>query len=313
MRRITGERNLAPVLADYRGCLPRPDRTMGGRRGLAQSSGIRREGVVSVITVTFNSIQTVNRTIDAVSAQTYPLVEYIVIDGGSSDGTVDSLRRRESEIDIWISEYDDGISDAFNRGIALSSGEFIMLVNSDDWIESTHLIRAVQALRENEVDFVFGNVMLHRTDGSEAGLLIGDANFERSIEHLMPALNHPSAVCLAQAYERHGLYDLKLHNAMDYEWFLRVYKAGGRGAYVPDLTSHMTLEGRSDAQFNASLAEVRTISIRYGYSVTLAWTRFSFRVIKGAIRRFLSRVLPVRIYEEIRTKANSNFRRPVRR
>jgi cellulose synthase/poly-beta-1,6-N-acetylglucosamine synthase-like glycosyltransferase len=123
-----------PALQDYvrdPGALSCP---MGGRSSLRWAAAQPR-GLLTIITVAFNSATTLERTIDSVGRQTYPNIEYIVVDGGSTDGTLDLLRQRDRDIDLWLSEPDGGISDAFNKGIALGRGEFIALLNSDDWIE----------------------------------------------------------------------------------------------------------------------------------------------------------------------------------
>lgn len=264
-------------------------------------------GLASIITVCFNSLSSLDRTVDSIAAQSYSSLEYIVIDGGSTDGTVQRLSERAGVIDRWLSEPDAGISDAFNKGIALATGEFVLLVNSDDWLEPDHVSNAVAALRQSQADYVFGNIVLHSPDGRVAGTLRGEADYSRRIRHVMPFLNHPSVVARASVYRKYGLFALSLRNAMDYEWALRVHAGGGRGEYVPVLNSHMSLEGVSDAAFNRSLAEVRVISIAYGYPASLAWIRFAYRVIKGALRRFSSRLLPQPLYRRLRALANASY------
>ena len=283
------------------------ERKFGGRR-VGCSLSERGRDVVSVITVCYNAASTLRQTILSVAAQSYDLVEYIVIDGGSTDGTLDLLRSHEDSIDIWISERDAGISDAFNKGISLARGEFVILVNADDWLEQDHLRIAVAALRKPHLDYVFGNLVLHGPEGGVVGTYIGDGSYKRVIRHVMPVINHPTVVCRRQAYERFGLFDLSLHCAMDYEWFLRVHILGGQGAYVADLVSHMSIAGRSDRMFVRSLAEVREASIAYGYSFLLAWLRFCFRVAKGSTRRGLEMLLPSRAYYGLRGVVNARFR-----
>jgi glycosyltransferase involved in cell wall biosynthesis len=238
---------------------------MGGR-SLRRRTSLDSSGLITVITVAFNSAETICRTIDSIAGQTYPRVEYIVVDGGSIDGTVDVLRTREADIDIWLSERDRGISDAFNKGIALASGEFISLVNSDDWMDPDHLARAVDCLQETGADFAFGNLMVHGAGSTPQYVIDGDPHYARRIRHSMPALSHPSVVCRREVYERHGLYGREFRIAMDYEWLLRGYKCGVRGHYVPEITSHMGGGGVSDLSGHVGLREVRDVSIRHGYS-----------------------------------------------
>ena len=106
----------------------------GGRR----LKGIVRDGtpdrpLVSIVTVVYNGAATIERTIASVLGQSYPNIEYIIVDGGSTDGTLDILRAHEDRVDLWVSERDGGIYDAMNKGVALCTGEWVGLINADDW------------------------------------------------------------------------------------------------------------------------------------------------------------------------------------
>ncbi len=264
-------------------------RCAAGGRSLHRDAQRESGSWVTVITVAFNSVATISRTIDSIAAQTYPRVEYIIVDGGSIDGTLELLRQREADIDLWLSEKDRGISDAFNKGIALASGQFISLVNSDDWMDPDHLARAVACLQETDADFVFGNLMVHGARSAPQYVIDGDPHYARRIGHSMPALSHPSVVCRREVYERQGLYDRELRIAMDYEWLLRGYKSGIRGRYVPEITSHMGEGGVSDLRGHVGLREVRDVSVRYGYSAALAQARFSVRLWRLRARLLMER------------------------
>lgn len=273
---------------------------IGGR------SSRRREttdphGLVSIVTATFNSVKALPRTMDSIASQAYPHIEYIVIDGGSSDGTLDLLRQRSDEIDLWLSERDRGISDAFNKGIALAHGEFIALVNSDDWIEPDHVARAVEFLQQEDADFIFGDIMVHAATGSPLYTTAGEPMYARRIRHGMPDLNHPSIICRREVYERYGLYRRDLRIAMDYEWLLRGHMNGIRGKYVPGLTSHMLDGGVSKRQVLKSLTEVREVSIRYSYPRTAAWFRFLCRVTRSRVRQLMERWISQKLAYELRT------------
>lgn len=264
--------------------------------------------LVSVITVTLNAVRTIDRTIDSVRAQTHRAVEYIVIDGGSTDGTVDILVKRARDIDYWLSEPDRGISDAFNKGIVLAIGEYVAILNSDDWMEPDHLEIAIDVLENTRADFVFGNLMLHATDGKASHLLLGEPNYERQLRHTMPTINHPSLVCRRAMYRTYGLFDVALSTAMDYEWLLRSHQAGAKGVYVPRLLVHMAMEGRSNADVTAGLAEVRRVSSCYGYPSLLAWLRFALRWSKTRVRQNLEARLSRRCIVMLRRLVNRHYR-----
>lgn len=275
-------------------------RSLEGRRDF--------QGVLTVITVAFNAAGTISRTIDSVASQTYPNLEYIVVDGGSTDGTVELLRQRGADIDLWLSEPDRGISDAFNKGIALARGEFIAIVNSDDWIEPEHMELAVEHLRRSGADFVFGDLVVHDSGGGAAYGIAGDPAYGRRILHAMPDINHPSVVCRREVYERYGLYDRGLRIAMDYEWLLRIHLRGARGQYVPGLTSHMFGGGVSHLHGRRALTEVREISIRYGYPPAVAWTRFIGRDLRARTREFIERRVSRRFAQRLRTMIHRGYR-----
>jgi glycosyltransferase involved in cell wall biosynthesis len=279
----------------------------GGRRVL-HARPMPRDGLATVVTVTFNSRDTIDRTIDSVVAQTYGAVEYIIVDGNSTDGTLDRLRARSADIDVWISEPDDGISDAFNKGIAMASGEYVAIVNSDDWLEPEHLSSAIEALSSTAADFVFGDIFFYRTDGKTSYRLIGEERYSRRMAHSMPHINHPTVVCRRAVYEEHGLYSTGLAVAMDYEWLLRGFRAGVRGVYAPRLLGHVSLDGVSDRRYLHGYREVRDVSIRYGYPVLLAWLRYLVRCSRTRIRRTFRDCLPMGVYDRLRRAVNPHYR-----
>jgi glycosyltransferase involved in cell wall biosynthesis len=294
-----------PTVSDYRNRPKLSCRAAGGRSNNALRNP--KPGLVTIVTVSFNSAKTIEKTIDSIKAQQYPSIEYLVIDGGSTDGTVDILRQRSSDIDIWVSEPDSGISDAFNKGIALASGTFIAFINSDDWIESGHIAVAVARFEATDAEFVYGDLALHSPDGTLAHFFRGDINYNQRISHYMPFLNHPSVVARSRAFERAGLFDPSLRTAMDYDWFLRLHNSGGVGVYDRRLLAHMALGGESDTNFQLNLREVREISIRHGYPRWSAWLRYWYRFTKSTIRRQLHILLPISIYEFLRKKINANY------
>jgi glycosyltransferase involved in cell wall biosynthesis len=296
-----------PRLTDY----PRHPWMLDCPKGGRSSGRPGREtsaGLVTVVTVTLNSAATLDRTIDSIAAQTHGRIEYIIVDGGSTDGTPQTLRRREADIDLWVSAPDRGISDAFNRGIALASGEYIALVNSDDWLEADHAARAVSRLGRTDAQFVFGNLMVHEADGKARYAITGDPAYGRRVRHAMPDINHPSVVCRRGVYERHGLYDVGLRIAMDYEWLLRGYLLGVRGEYLQDLTSHMDAGGASHRSAIAGLGEVRDVSVRYGYPRLLAGMRYANRAARTLIRMSLERRVSMSLARRLRKWLHRGYR-----
>ncbi len=263
--------------------------------------------VISVVTCVRNGAHGIARTIESVRAQGITDLEYVIVDGGSTDGTLDILHAHRSNIDVLISEPDQGISDGLNKGIALTRGRFVALIHADDWFSPGQLCCAIEVLESSGADYVFGNLIFH-LGNRPVHVVRGDATYTRRIDHIMPNLNHPTVIMRRESYERHGLFDTDYRLAMDYELLLRFHRAGLRGFYDPRLTGHMSLDGASDRHAIRSLAEVRAASIRYGYSPVKAWLRFLFRAFKTMVRRTLEKLLPVGITKMLRRLVNPAYR-----
>lgn len=300
-----------PTIAEYRSRHPHPARTGGGTgHPLAVSADASPAPLVSIITAVRNGRATLEQAIASVVGQSYRRIEYIIIDGASTDGTVDLLRSQEAAIGIWLSEPDNGISDAFNKGISLASGEFIGLLNADDWMSPDQVEQGVAALQAAEADFVFGDVLFHDASGRPPYRIQGDPYYRRVIRTRMPELCHPTVLARRSAYERIGLFDTRLRYAMDYEWLLRLHSSGAAGRYVPGITGHMRGGGASDRYYARALQEVRAISIRYGHSALSAHALFGYRLLKGACRRSLERMLPQGLFGRMRRAFNPRYQGP---
>ena len=274
-----------------------PGREARGRRGVR----------VSIVTAVRNSAASLARTIKSVLGQTYPEIEYVVIDGASSDGTVEVIRRYADRLAHWQSEPDRGISDAFNKGLAVARGDLVGLVNADDWLEPEQIERAVAALERNGGDFVFGDLLYHDAAGRTLFRIRGDPHYARAIARGMPDVNHPTLVARREVYQRIGGFDPALRFAMDYDWLLRAHRAGFRGTYAPEVVGHMTLAGVSDRDYVRALGEVRAIAIAHGAPRASAWPRYLYRVAKGTAQRALRRSAPAGLYEILRRWANPSY------
>src|SRR5688572_17840000 len=115
--------------------------------------------LVSVITVSFNAASTIQRTIDSVLALTYPNIEYIIIDGGSTDDTLNLIKQYESQIDYWLSESDNGIYDGMNKGIGAATGEWINFMNCGDRFASAHSLNFFENIRA-DADIIYGKAIV---------------------------------------------------------------------------------------------------------------------------------------------------------
>lgn len=240
--------------------------------------------LVTIITVVFNGEKHLEQTIQSVINQTYDNVEYIVIDGGSTDGTVDIIRKYEDKIDYWVSEPDEGISDAFNKGIRCSTGELMGILNSDDWyqVDSVNAIvdfyRTLESRERN--NFVsFGDLFYPERNLFQ----FGDKNYSRLINYLMPHLNHPSVFVSKNIYSSIGLFNKHFKFAMDFEFLKRCHNNKISFFYINKLIVNMRGEGVSNKYRNETLQEVFSISenklITQFYNVYFIWF-YRFRLVK---------------------------------
>lgn len=175
----------------------------------------------SIITVCFNSEKTIERTIQSVLNQTNQDYEYIIIDGKSTDTTVEIVKKYEPLFNgklKWVSEKDQGIYDAMNKGIALASGDLVGIVNSDDYYEPDALEKIAEAYAWNEYEILYG---LLRTVSAGKEVMVYLKNHE-FLENDMIA--HPSSFVPRKVYERFGSYSLKYPYSADYEFMLRIKK-----------------------------------------------------------------------------------------
>lgn len=244
----------------------------------------------SIITVTYNSERYLEETIESVLAQDCSDFEYILIDGGSTDGTLEIIRRHAA-LDgriRWFSEPDRGISDAFNKGIARTSGEIVGILNSDDTYAPGALRAVADALAADpECDVFHGDMVRFQNDIPLFVLKAGTVR--ENIWHVMP-LNHPATFVSRRAYEQVGLFDQDLKVAMDYDLVLRLYLRGCRFHYIERVLANMRYGGRSDDRFLDGLRELYAVTVREGYPRWKARLWFLYRAAMSSTKNILRRL-----------------------
>ena len=179
---------------------------------------------VSIITVSYNSARTIRATIESVLSQDYPNLEYLVVDGGSTDGTVAILREYADRITRWVSEKDEGMYDAMNKGIAMATGDVIGILNSDDTYMTNYVVsKMMQALTAAQADVVFADLILVDQHHPEKVLRYYDSgNFKPSKFRYgwMPA--HPTVFIRKPIYDAVGPFVTDYKIAADYEMLIRI-------------------------------------------------------------------------------------------
>lgn len=184
--------------------------------------------LVSILTVVFNGAQYFEQTIQSVLNQDYDNIEFIVIDGGSTDGTKDLLKRYEHAIDYWISEPDRGISDAFNKAVLLSSGEYLNFQGAGDLLVTRDVVsRMMLGIDPKRDMLISARVQRVRENNSDEVVWIAPRKYspsfnKRSLLFRM-SLPHQGLLTNRRMFEHYGLFDTNNIFSMDYEYLLRAY------------------------------------------------------------------------------------------
>lgn len=237
----------------------------------------------SIITICFNARDTLEQTIESVVSQKGPSFEYLVIDGGSTDGTVDLLKAWDRKITWWVSEKDRGISDAFNKGLRRARGEWVGSVNADDWYEPGALSRVAKL--PSSVEVACGR--MRYWEGGRASSVFDAA------PALLPremTVNHQATFARRRLFERLGSFREDFKYAMDYELFLRFHRGGARFAAVDSVLANMRYGGVSHRHARRSLWETRRAQRLHGASFSGAWGRWAWLTLRATARRFLERL-----------------------
>ncbi|MEG3092922.1 glycosyltransferase family 2 protein [Sphingomonas sp. PB1R3] len=216
---------------------------------------------ISVVTVSYNAAATIADTIKSVQAQDHPAIEHIVVDGASTDGTVDILTRMADSRMRWISERDRGLYDAMNKGIALATGDIIGILNADDYFADRGALSAViDAFACNPGrDAVLGDIAFVDEQGRQTRRYRSDRfKPSRTRWGWMPA--HPGMYLTRQAYDKVGMYRTDLKIAADFDFVVRAFNTYGLSyAYLPRVLVDMRLGGASTDGWRARMTINREV------------------------------------------------------
>lgn len=241
---------------------------------------------VSVITICYNAEKTIAKTIESVLSQDYENLEYIIIDGGSKDRTVDIIKKYDNKKIHWISERDNGISDAFNKGIKMATGDFIGLINADDYL-LPHALANLILLCHDNTDVLYGNTIVN--DEENKLKLIKYAGPSEGLEYSLPFI-HQSSLVRKAAYEQYGMYSEKYKICMDYELFARFYQGGAKFQFVNTFVSCFTYGGTSCRHPFQTISEDVSIAEKYGLSHSKATIYKIKMYMKNSIKIVLTKL-----------------------
>lgn len=219
------------------------------------------EPLVTIVTVAYNSEKTIEKTIKSVLNQTYPRIEYLIIDGKSSDKTVEiaeSYRGQALEKGYSyriISEKDRGIYDAMNKGIAMAEGEIMGFINSDDWYEKDAVALSVKTMLKKQCDITFGDIVIHKADGSRIVKKAKLSRYETSRHWNHPTMFVKTAVYREFPFRQKGIHD-------DYRAYLAMKKAGKKIQVINRVLADFSMGGASNKR--SLKLSVKRIKDRYG-------------------------------------------------
>ncbi len=239
--------------------------------------------LLSIITIVFNGQKHIEKTIRSVIEQNYEPLEYIVIDGGSTDGTLDIIRKYEKQITLWKSEPDNGIYDAFNKGLKLVKGEIIGFLNSDDWLDPNALNTIAKNYQSGRI--VYGNVRFWKGDKE---ISISKSDHTRLKEGMTIA--HPGVFVPKSLYDKFGEFKTDLKIASDYEMMVRFFTNKTEFIKTDAVVANMQIGGVSHTRWFAAIKEDLKIRNTYYGNKFLNYLLFLKQFIYLFIERNLRKL-----------------------
>lgn len=233
---------------------------------------------LSIITINYNNAEGLRKTMESVLAQTYTDIEYVIVDGASTDGSVDVIRELATRPTIkWVSEKDKGIYNAMNKGIRMATSEYIQILNSGDILFDANVTkRMIEQLeqtnsqREEPIGILYGNMIKEYPDGRRVkDSCFGDRGGRKSsneirktewtmYDFIKGTINHDPTYIHSDIYEKYGLYDDSLKIVSDWKWFVQAVVFGGEEVYyIPMDVTIFDMTGISETNLNAREIERR--------------------------------------------------------
>lgn len=254
-------------------------------QGGLRSIGVEKKSemnfpLVTIITVVLNGEKFVEQTFKSVFNQSYSNIEYIVIDGGSKDNTIEIIEKYTNQIDFWQSESDKGLYFAMNKGIGLAKGELIGILNADDYYTEDAVKLVVEAYLKTNADVFHGDMLL-LTDNESVKM---KPDFNKMMQQ--PSVFHPTCFVKKVVYDKIGSFDTKYKISADYDFLLRCIKHKFIFNYIPEVLCHFRPGGMS-ASCASNLEGYKIMKFHQtGYHKQVIW-----RTIKCYLKTFVKKFI----------------------
>lgn len=235
----------------------------------------------SIITVVYNGVNTIEQTIQSVINQIYEHKEYIIIDGGSTDGTIAIIKKYAAYLSFWVSERDNGIYDAMNKGISHSQGNIIGILNADDWYEPDILSKIAAHYLEYGFNHVTHGIM-RIFSNEEFYSIVGN-----SVHRLRyDMIQHPTCFVPSIIYQTHGIYDVKYKYSADYDLILKYVNSGVKFHFLEEIITNFRLGGLS----SISNAEIEMYKVRAKHHF-ISKMECALRIIQVVLTKLIKRII----------------------
>jgi len=214
---------------------------------------------ISIIVAVLNNADYIETTIKSVLYQKHKNIEFIVIDGGSTDETLSILNRYGDKIDILVSEKDEGIYDALNKGIKLSCGDIIGILHSDDmYVSDTVLSKIVEIFLSRNADLVYGDlVYFSKTNPNKIVRYWRSGKFNKSKLRRGWMPPHPTVFARKEVYKQYGMFDVSFKISADYDFLLRILSENINVEYIPEVLYKMRIGGKSNRDIKCIIRKSR--------------------------------------------------------
>ena len=248
--------------------------------------------LITIITVVFNCVETLEQTILSIIEQSYENIEYIIIDGGSTDGSLDIIHKYENMIDYWVSEEDRGIYDAMNKGLVVASGNWVNFMNAGDILYSVNTIKQVFNSTLGAEQIIYGNVHIRYGSFDRVEMAKNPRKLWRGMQ-----FSHQSIFC-DLSYHKKNLFNIENEICADLEFCYKAFKKNINFKYEPVIISSVEVGGASESNRLKTL-KLSKVAVSSGGALPLVSLYYFYKYIDTKFRSYLKLILPASLIHKL--------------